>query len=232
MKTIKLFLLTFIMFQSTSSFADVGEVYQWKAFPGKTQQMLENMQEAAKIHEAEGALVAIDLLNIGSEPLVNYVLRWDNSKDYAAFKDQANQSEEWLEYWARVSQDPTGEMVASFSANNLDQTKKASDFEGSYVYSVTVWKVDPGKDLELIERFMESKSILESSGARVEIYAGNWGAPNEYHFLLMYDSWVDLEKSFSELTTPGGEWMTMMQRRANDEQIAEQLSFFTGTTFN
>ena len=46
------------------------------------------------------------------------------------------------------------------------------------------------------------------------------------------DSWADLEKSFSELTTPGGEWMSMMQRRANDEQIAEQLGFFTGTTFN
>ena len=75
MKTIKIFLLTFIMFQSSANFADVGEVYQWKAFPGKTQQMLENMQEAAKIHEAEGAVVAIDLLNIGSEPLVNYVLR-------------------------------------------------------------------------------------------------------------------------------------------------------------
>ena len=122
MKTIKIFLLTFIMFQSSANFADVGEVYQWKAFPGKTQQMLENMQEAAKIHEAEGAVVAIDLLNIGSEPLVNYVLRWDNSKDYAAFKDQANQSDEWLEYWAWVNLDPTGEMVASFAANNLDQT--------------------------------------------------------------------------------------------------------------
>jgi hypothetical protein len=60
MKTIKIFLLTFIMFQSSANFADVGEVYQWKAFPGKTQQMLENMQEAAKIHEAEGAVVAID----------------------------------------------------------------------------------------------------------------------------------------------------------------------------
>ena len=50
MKTIKIFLLTIIMFQSSANFADVGEVYQWKAFPGKTQQMLENMQELSLIH--------------------------------------------------------------------------------------------------------------------------------------------------------------------------------------
>ena len=159
-------------------------------------------------------------------------MRWDDSKKYAQFKDSQNQSSEWLEYWADVNQNPSGEMVASFSANNLDTTKKASDFDGSYVYSVTVWKVQPGKDFQLIERFMESKAILEKSGARVEIYQGNWGAPNEYHFLLMYNSWVDLESSFSKLVTPGSEWMSMMQRRANDEVIAEQLSFFTGNTAN
>ena len=232
MKNIKKILISFGLFVSLNLVADVAEVYQWKAFPGKTQQMLENMQRASEIHEKEGAQVVIDLLNVGSTPLVNYVMRWDDSKKYAQFKDNQNQSSEWLEYWADVNQNPSGEMVASFSANNLDTTKKASDFDGSYVYSVTVWKVQPGKDFQLIERFMESKAILEKSGARVEIYQGNWGAPNEYHFLLMYNSWVDLESSFSKLVTPGSEWMSMMQRRANDEVIAEQLSFFTGNTAN
>lgn len=232
MKNIKKILISFGLFVSLNLVADVAEVYQWKAFPGKTQQMLESMQRASEIHEKEGAQVVIDLLNVGSTPLVNYVMRWDDSKKYAQFKDSQNQSSEWLEYWADVNQNPSGEMVASFSANNLDTTKKASDFDGSYVYSVTVWKVQPGKDFQLIERFMESKAILEKSGARVEIYQGNWGAPNEYHFLLMYNSWVDLESSFSKLVTPGSEWMSMMQRRANDEVIAEQLSFFTGNTAN
>tara|TARA_B100001113_G_scaffold179992_1_gene147342 strand:- start:1659 stop:2357 length:699 start_codon:yes stop_codon:yes gene_type:complete len=232
MKNIKKILISFGLFVSLNLVADVAEVYQWKAFPGKTQQMLESMQRASEIHEKEGAQVVIDLLNVGSTPLVNYVMRWDDSKKYAQFKDNQNQSSEWLEYWADVNQNPSGEMVASFSANNLDTTKKASDFDGSYVYSVTVWKVQPGKDFQLIERFMESKAILEKSGARVEIYQGNWGAPNEYHFLLMYNSWVDLESSFSKLVTPGSEWMSMMQRRANDEVIAEQLSFFTGNTAN
>ena len=232
MKYIKKIIISFTLVVSLNTFSDVAEVYQWKAFPGKTQQMLQSMQRAAEIHEKEGAQVVIDLLNVGSTPLVNYVMRWDDSQSYANFKDNQNQSEEWLEYWAEVNQDPSGEMVASFSANNLDQTRKASDFDGSYVYSVAIWKVEPGKDLQLIERFMESKAILENSGARVEIYRGNWGALNEYHFLLMYDSWTDLEASFTKLVTPGSDWMNMMQRRANDEVIAEQLSFFSGNTAN
>ena len=48
----------------------------------------------------------------------------------------------------------------------------------------------------------------------------------------MYDSWTDLEASFTKLVTPGSDWMNMMQRRANDEVIAEQLSFFSGNTAN
>ena len=67
-----------------------------------------------------------------------------------------------------------GEHVASFAGNNLDQSKKASDFNGSYVYSVSVWEVETGKDMQLIQAFMESKTILEETGARVEIYQGNW----------------------------------------------------------
>ncbi|SVC91821.1 uncharacterized protein METZ01_LOCUS344675, partial [marine metagenome] len=87
------------------------------------------------------------------------------------------------------------------------------------------------KNLELIERFMESKAILEKSGARVEVYQGNWGAPGEYHYVLFYDSWTALEASYSKLG-PGSEWAKMLQRRANDEVVGEQTAFFTGVTLN
>ena len=136
-----------------------------------------------------------------------------------------------MEFWAEANSNPSGELVASFSGNNLDRSRKASDFDGSYVYSVSVWEVVPGKNLQLIERFMESKSILEKSGARVEIYQGNWGAPGEYHYVLLYDSWTALEASFSNLG-PGSEWAKMLQRRANDEVVGEQTAFFTGITLN
>jgi hypothetical protein len=232
MKKIKNILLGMMVIFSTTSFSEVAEVYQWKAFPGKSQDMLVSMGKAAAIHASEGAQVSINAHNIGSTQLVDYVVRWDNAKEYAKSKDVQRNSEAWVEFWAESNQNPSGELVASFAGNNLDQSKKASDFDGSYVYSVSVWKVVPGKDMSLIERFMESKSILEDTGARVEVYAGNWGAPGEYHYVLLYDSWTDLEASFAQLNAPGSDWLKMMQRRANDEIVGEQIGFFTGSTLN
>ena len=231
MKKVKVLFLGMLVSFSLIARAEVAEVYQWKAFPGKQQDMLMAMSKAAKIHRDEGAQVAINAHNIGSTQLVDYVLRWDDSKKYAQSKDKQASSKAWVEFWAEANSNPSGELVASFSGNNLDRSRKASDFDGSYVYSVSVWEVVPGKNLQLIERFMESKSILEKSGARVEIYQGNWGAPGEYHYVLLYDSWTALEASFSKLG-PGSEWAKMQQRRANDEVVGEQTAFFTGITLN
>lgn len=231
MKTIRLFITSILLSISMVSFAEVAEVFQWKAYPGKAQDMLVSMSKAAQIHASEGGQVSIDAHNIGSTQLINYIIRWDNSKDYAKSKDTQRSSEAWVDFWAESNANPSGELVASFSASNLDPTKKASDFNGSYVYSASIWKVNPGKDSELIERFMESKSILEAAGARVEIYAGGWGAPGEYHYVLMYDSWTNLEASFSKLGL-GSDWAKLMQRRASEEVIAEQIGYITAQTMN
>ena len=232
MKNIKHYLLGIFLFFSASSYAEVAEVYQWKAFPGKSQDMLVNMSKAAEIHKAQGAQVSINAHNIGSTQLVDYVVRWDNSKDYAKGKDLQASSEAWVQFWADANTNPSGELVASFAGNNLDQSKKASDINGSYVYSVSVWEVETGKDMQLIQAFMESKSILEDTGARVEIYQGNWGAPGEYHYVLLYDSWVALENSFAQLNAPGSAWLKMQQRRMSDEPSGKQIAFFTGSTLN
>ena len=230
-KTIHLIVLSIFLSISTVSFADVVEVFQWKAFPGKGQDMLESMSKAAKIYASEGGQVSIDAHNIGSTQLINYVIRWDNSKDYARSKDLQRSSKAWADFWAESNANPSGELVASFSANNLDPTKKASDFKGSYVYSAAIWKVNPGKDLALITRFMEAKPILEAAGARVEIYAGGWGAPGEYHYVLMYDSWAALEASFSKLG-PGSDWAKLMQKRASETGVGEQIGYITAQTMN
>ena len=194
--------------------------------------MLVNMSKAAEIHKAQGAQVSINAHNIGSTQLVDYVVRWDNSKDYAKGKDLQASSEAWVQFWADANTNPSGELVASFAGNNLDQSKKASDFNGSYVYSVSVWEVETGKDMQLIQAFMESKSILEDTGARVEIYQGNWGAPGQYHYVLLYDSWVALENSFAQLNAPGSAWLKMQQRRMSDAPSGKQIAFFTGSTLN
>ena len=230
-KTIYLIVVSIFLSISTVSFADVVEVFQWKAFPGKGQDMLESMSKAAKIYASEGGQVSIDAHNIGSTQLINYVIRWDNSKDYARSKDLQRSSKAWADFWAESNANPAGELVASFSANNLDPTKKASDFKGSYVYSAAIWKVNPGKDLALITRFMEAKPILEAAGARVEIYAGGWGAPGEYHYVLMFDSWTALEASFSKLG-PGSDWAKLMQKRSSETGAGEQIGYITAQTMN
>ena len=230
-KTIHLIVVSIFLSISTVSFADVVEVFQWKAFPGKGQDMLESMSKAAKIYASEGGQVSIDAHNIGSTQLINYVIRWDNLKDYARSKDLQRSSKAWADFWAESNANPAGELVASFSANNLDPTKKASDFKGSYVYSAAIWKVNPGKDMALITRFMEAKPILEAAGARVEIYAGGWGAPGEYHYVLMYDSWAALEASFSKLG-PGSDWAKLMQKRASETGVGEQIGYITAQTMN
>ena len=86
--------------------------------------------------------------------------------------------------------------------------------------------------MQLIQAFMESKSILEDTGARVEIYQGNWGAPGQYHYVLLYDSWAALENSFAQLNAPGSAWLKMQQRRMSDVPSGKQIAFFTGSTLN
>ena len=50
----KSFLLSLILVISSNSFAEIVEVYRWKPFPGKSAQLLSDMQEAAQIHSDMG----------------------------------------------------------------------------------------------------------------------------------------------------------------------------------
>ena len=87
--------------------------------------MLVSMSKAAKISASDGGQVSIDAHNIGSTQLINYIVRWDNAKDYAKSKDMQRTSKAWVDFWAESNANPAGELVASFSANNLDGTRKA-----------------------------------------------------------------------------------------------------------
>ena len=120
-------------------------------------------------------------------------------------------------------------MMASFQGANIDQSVMASDFDGSYVYSVAVWEVQPGKALELIQRFQTAEKILEDAGARVEIYQGGWGSVNEFHYVLMYENWAALNESFTKMG-PGSDWAEYMASSAQQEIISTQTAFFTAQT--
>ncbi len=88
MKKIQVLLIGSLLTISSVSFAEVLEVYNWKAIPGKAQQMLSTMNEAAEIHTALGATVGIYQLNVGSENQVDYVVRTDDQISWGKFKDK------------------------------------------------------------------------------------------------------------------------------------------------
>ena len=74
----KSFLLSLILAISSNSFAEIVEVYRWKPFPGKSAQLLSDMQTAAQIHSDMGISVQINQLGIGSTQNIDYVMRFDD----------------------------------------------------------------------------------------------------------------------------------------------------------
>ena len=153
---------------SALSFAEMVEVYTWKAFPGKGAEMINTFTEAKGIHEEAGASVAIIQRMTGSTQEVDYVMRWDDATAWGASMDAANSPKmaaKWQSFLAKANLNPSGEMVRSVSGTNLDSSKKASDFDGSLVYGAWVWKVAPEKRADFVARVMTSKKIHESLGA-------------------------------------------------------------------
>jgi len=201
MKKIQVLLIGSLLTISSVSFAEVLEVYNWKAIPGKAQQMLSTMNEAAEIHTALGATVGIYQLNVGSENQVDYVVRTDDQISWGKFKDKLATSEEWARLWNKVSRNPSGELQMSLTGINLDASKKASDFASPSVYGVWVWDPSPGYETQLLQNFAKAKEIHESLGARVEAYAEGVGGTGSYHYVLLFDSWTEMGEFFTKAET-------------------------------
>ena len=200
MKTIKNLTIAVLLSFSTFTFSDVVEVYTWKANPGKDAELIQAFREAAEIHEKEGAVVAIEAMNVGdTQGTYQYVLRWDNAIEWGISKDKINTSPEWVAFGQKYAPGSLGEMVSSLSGGNLDTSVKASDFSDPFVYSVNVWDPAPGKTQELISNFMMAKSIIEETGARVEIYSEGTGGTGKFHYVLLYENWTKMGESFAAL---------------------------------
>ena len=201
MKKIQFLLISCLLSLPSVSYGEVLEVYNWKAFPGKGQQMLEIMSEAAEIHTALGATVGIYQLNVGSENQVDYVVRTDDLVSWGEFKDKLTTSEKWVRLWSKVSRNPTGELQMSLVGVNLDTSKKASDFTDPSVYGVWVWDPSPGYEAQLLQNFMKAKAIHESLGARVEVYSEGVGGTGSYHYVLNFKSWSEMGEFFTKVGT-------------------------------
>ena len=198
MKKIKFLLLALTLTLSFSAFSEILEVYQWKADPGKGQQMLNNMAEAAEIHTELGATVGIYQLNVGSQSLIDYILRFDDQVSWGEYKDKIATSKKFQRFWTKVSRNPTGELQMSLSGANLDPTKRASDFAGPFVYGVWVWDPAPGYEVELIQNFARAAEIHENLGARAEGYSEGFGGNGKYHYVLFFDNWTEMGKFFQK----------------------------------
>ena len=206
MKIIKLIATLIILSIPAVSYSEVAEVFTWKANQGKDAQMIQAFTEAAVIHEKEGAVVSIEAMNVGDTiGTYQYVMRWNNIVEWGISKDKINTSPEWAAFSRKYRPGSLGEMVSSVSGGNLDASVKATDFSDPFVYSVQVWEATPGKFQELVSNFMTAKSIIEKTGAQVEIYSEGTGGNGKFHYVLLYDNWTKMGASYAALGT-SSEW--------------------------
>ena len=214
MKTIKNLIITSLIGFSTITFSDVVEVYTWKAKPGKDAELIQLFRDAAVIHENEGATVAMEVMNVGDTMgTYQYVMRWDNLVDWGISKDKLNTSAEWAALGEKYTPGELGEMTSSLSGVNLDSSVKASDFSDPFVYSVQVWDPTPGKIQELISNFMMAKSMIEATGARVEIYSEGTGGNGKFHYVLLHENWTKMGEVYAALGS-SEEWLAFQSSTA------------------
>ena len=214
MKTIKNLIITSLIGFSTITFSDVVEVYTWKAKPGKDAELIQLFRDAAVIHENEGAIVAMEAMNVGDTMgTYQYVMRWDNLVDWGISKDKLNTSAEWTALGEKYTPGELGEMTSSLSGVNLDSSVKASDFSDPFVYSVQVWDPTPGKIQELLSNFMMAKSMIEATGARVEIYSEGTGGNAKFHYVLLHENWTKMGEVYAALGS-SEEWLAFQSSTA------------------
>ena len=214
MKTIKNLIITSLIGFSTITFSDVVEVYTWKAKPGKDAELIQLFRDAAVIHENEGATVAMEAMNVGDTMgTYQYVMRWDNLVDWGISKDKLNTSAEWAALGEKYTPGELGEMTSSLSGVNLDSSVKASDFSDPFVYSVQVWDPTPGKIQELLSNFMMAKSMIEATGARVEIYSEGTGGNGKFLYVLLHENWTKMGEVYAALGS-SEEWLAFQSSTA------------------
>ena len=166
------------------------------------------------IHENEGATVAMEAMNVGDTMgTYQYVMRWDNLVDWGISKDKLNTSAEWAALGEKYTPGELGEMTSSLSGVNLDSSVKASDFSDPFVYSVQVWDPTPGKIQELLSNFMMAKSMIEATGARVEIYSEGTGGNGKFHYVLLHENWTKMGEVYAALGS-SEEWLAFQSSTA------------------
>ena len=232
MRKILFSLSLFSLFQIAN--AEILEVYTWKPYTGKTDQLLLDMQEAASIHSGLGIGVSINALGVGTAQDIDYVLRYDNLESWGRLNDAAVNSPEWNAFIAKVGVNPSAELVSSFSLFNQDPSNMADNFtDPGQVINAFRWK--PAAGLEgtnaLRQGFLTAKAIHENLGARVETYEINSSVDvGQMQYLMIYDSYSHMAEVNAAMATDP-EWLAFQSSvAAAPEQAATMVWAIVAST--
>ena len=209
----KLLVLLFLTAFAGHSACEILEVYTWKPYPGKAEQLLQTFEEAAEIHSSLGIGVTINALGVGTTQNMDYVLRYDDLESYGRLKDANFRDTSWNTFLAKARANPSGELVSSWSANNLDSSNMADDFtEQGQVIAFFRWQPAPGAAglQAMTQGAMTSKPIHEDLGARIETYLINSGENRgQVLYLMIYDSFSDMARTASAMAS-SSEWQSLL----------------------
>ncbi|MEC7765723.1 MAG: hypothetical protein VYD92_02150 [Pseudomonadota bacterium] len=232
MRKILFSLSLFSLFQIAN--AEILEVYTWKPYTGKTDQLLLDMQEAASIHSGLGIGVSINALGVGTAQDIDYVLRYDNLESWGRLNDAAVNSPEWNAFIAKAGVNPSAELVSSFSLFNQDPSNMADNFtDPGQVINAFRWK--PAAGLEgtnaLRQGFLTAKAIHENLGARVETYEINSSVDvGQMQYLMIYDSYSHMAEVNAAMATDP-EWLAFQSSvAAAPEQAATMVWAIVAST--
>ena len=232
MRKILFSLSLFSLFQIAN--AEILEVYTWKPYTGKTDQLLLDMQEAASIHSGLGIGVSINALGVGTAQDIDYVLRYDNLESWGRLNDAAVNSPEWNAFIAKAGVNPSAELVSSFSLFNQDPSNMADNFtDPGQVINAFRWK--PAAGLEgtnaLRQGFLTAKVIHENLGARVETYEINSSVDvGQMQYLMIYDSYSHMAEVNAAMATDP-EWLAFQSSvAAAPEQAATMVWAIVAST--
>ena len=209
----KLLVLLFLTAFARHSAGEILEVYTWKPYPGKAEQLLQTFEEAAEIHSSLGIGVTINALGVGTTQNMDYVLRYDDLESYGRLKDANFGDTSWNTFLAKARANPSGELVSSWSANNLDSSNMADDFtEQGQVIAFFRWQPASGAaGLQAMRQgAMTSKPVHEDLGARIEAYQINSGENRgQVLYLMIYDSFSDMARTNSAMAS-SSEWQSLL----------------------
>lgn len=211
----KILLLLLLTAFARHSAGEILEIYTWKPYPGKAEQLLRDMSEAGRIHSELGISVTISALSLGNAGDVDYVLSYEDLESWGRLKDANAQSAEWNTFLAKTRANPSGELIGSFSLNNHDLSNRSNPFsEPGQIVAFFRWEPAQGRagSAALRQGFTTAKGIHESLGARVESYQvmnGQEGV-RDMMYMMIYDSYSHMA-SVNEAMLSNPEWMAFQQ---------------------